>query len=144
MTFRCAHRGFTKAVNDPEWGFIGTGNVSSNTQNSTFVRSFDTTECNGFTFKPDKLRTFDLGHFRTGIPSQVKRCVLRETTTSDVILYRFFHYRGRFCVEHGWVITRTDHRLIRSFVTGPTHKSHDVIAKAASEVSEHKGGLIAA
>jgi len=135
MTFHCAHKGFTDAVNDPNWGYIGAGNVMSNTQSSTYVRSFDEVGCNGFNFEPGKLRNFDLAHFSAGIPSHVKRFVLGETDTSDVILYRFFNYRGRFRVEHGWVVTKTDHSLIRSFITGPTWKSADVIANAVLAIT---------
>jgi len=130
MTFHCNHQGFTDAVNDPDWGYIGTGNVMSNTQRS------NTMECNGFSFEPGRLQRFDLAFFNGAIPAHVKHCVLRETATRDVILYRFFHYRRRDRVEHGWVVTERDHCLIARFVTGPTHKSHDVIAKAALAVTQ--------
>jgi len=136
MTFVCAHSGFMNAVNDPEYGFIGTGNVMSNTQSSTFVRSYDTIECNGFTFEPGRLQKYDMAFFNGAIPRQVAAVVRAETQQKDVILYRFFHYRARTRVEHGWVVTSTDHQLIRSFFTGPTWKSMDVIANAILEITK--------
>jgi hypothetical protein len=84
MTFYCAHKAFTSAVNDPR---------------------------------------------------AVEAFVRTETQNKDVILYRFFHYRGRARVEHGWVVTSTDDRLIRSFFTGPTWKSADAVAHAILEIT---------
>ena len=135
MTFHCAHRGFMNAVNDPDWGYLGPGIVMSNTQSSYFVRSYNTTSCNGFEFGPGRLRRHDLGFFNRAMPRQVERCVTRQTETRDVIVYRFFHYRGRLRCEHGWVVTARDDSLIRFFVTGPTYKSADVIARIIPEIT---------
>lgn len=135
MTFQCAHHGFMRAVNHPDRGYLGPGNVMSNTQSSTFVRSHDTTSCNGFEFEPGRLRRFDLGFFNGAMPRHVERYVSEQTQTRDVIVYRFFHYHRQRRCEHGWVVTTNDHALLRSFVTGPTYKSGDVIAQVLSRIT---------
>jgi len=136
MTFVCAHQGFSDAVNDPDHGLIARGTVMSTTQSSICVRATTETQCNGFTFEPGKLRDFDLAFFGRNLPPQVSRPAQYWSRERGIILYRFFHYRARTRVEHGWVVTSTDHQLIRSFFTGPTWKSMDVIANAILEITK--------
>lgn len=131
MTFHCAHRGFTAAINDPDWGYLGRGNVMSNTQSSTYVRPATETVCNGRVCAPGQLRNFDLAFFNGAMPPDVARDIRAHSETAGLIVYRFFHYRGRLRVEHGWLITTRDHKFLRSFVTGPTWRSADAVAHAS-------------
>jgi len=123
MTFHCAHAGFTAAINDPEWGYLGRGNVMSNTQSSTFVRAATETFCNGFYSEPGRLRDFDLAFFGEGIPAEVATYVRAKSQTDELIVYRFYHYRRRTRIEHGWLVTSRDHKFLQSFITGPTSLS---------------------
>ena len=134
MTFLCTHRGFATAVNDPDHGYLGRGNVMSNTQSSTFVRPVTETHCNGFEFKPGDLRNYDLAFFNGAMPSPVARDVRARSETTGLIVYRFFHWHRRRRIEHGWLVTTRDHRLLSRFVTGPTAKSADVVARASDAI----------
>lgn len=134
MTFQCSHRGFAVAVNDPNHGYLGRGIVLSNTQSSKFVRPFAETHCNGFEFAPGRLRDFDLGFFNGAMPPHVAREVRARSETSGLIVYRFFHWHRRTRIEHGWLVTTRDHRFLRSFVTGPTAKSTDVVARTTDAI----------
>lgn len=134
MTFQSGHRAFDAAVNHPDHGYIGRGNVSTPTQHSSFIRALCRTDCDGSTFTPGQLRDADLRKFKAQIPYPVRKVVLRETLTRDVILYRFFHRRGRARIDHGWIVTTTDHAEIFRSVTGPTFKSRRVIEAAAQYI----------
>lgn len=136
MTFQCAHTGFAAAINDPNSGYLGTGNVVSNTQHSTFVRAYNDTSRNGWEVPEGRLRDFDLSLFAGIIPSPVAAKVRALTTCKPVILYRFRHHAGRRVTEHGWLITTTDHVELARFVTGPTHKSADVLRAVATYLTQ--------
>jgi hypothetical protein len=120
-------------------GYIGTGNVCSSTQTSSFIRSQKETQCNGYTFPEGQLRSYDLAPFRSvGLPPVVERAVHAATGDSQIILYRFHHAAGGKEVVHGYVLTHDGarhHELIRSYVTGPTGKSEAIIQIMASLVS---------
>jgi hypothetical protein len=143
MTFRCAHTQFANAINDPQSGYIGTGNVVSNTQHSTFVRAFSETDSNGWSFPAGRLRDHDLSLFAGIIPHGVASRVKAITTCKSVILYRFRHHAGRRVTEHGWLITTTDHVELARFVTGPTWKSEDVMRAVAKALTVRDTSLAA-
>ena len=135
MTFQCAHRSFTAAIEDVTHGYLGRGNVISNTQHSTFVRAATETGCNGYFFEPGRLRDFDLSLFDRLLPNDVCAYARAITTSKSIILYRFFHWKGQERTEHGWLITDTGHRELRRFVTGPTWKSRDVMRAVAESIT---------
>lgn len=135
MTFQCAHTGFARAVTHPVHDNIGRGNVMSNTQSSTYVRSYDQTHCNGFDFEPGRLREFDLGFFGRDVPSSVLTMARSLTKTADVIVYRFFHWQRRVRITHGWLITNRDHETLWRLVTGPTWKSAAALDAAEAVIT---------
>ena len=135
MTFVCTHKEFSDAVNDPDHGLIARGNIMSNTQSSTYVRAFIDTECNGFTSEPGKLRDFDLAFFGRALPAQVSKTAKHWSRESGTILYRFFHWKRRLRIEHGWLITSRDHQVLSRFITGPTYKSRDAVLAAEALIA---------
>lgn len=128
-TFESGHKTFDRIANRHS---VVTGNVLSDVQTSFFIRPYTETECNGFTREPGHLRNFDLEPFRKiGTPRHVLDYVRSVTENTPVILYRFFHHNNNGDkIVHGYVVTTTDYELLKFFVTGPTYKSHNIIAEA--------------
>lgn len=133
------HKGF-----DSQSDYIGTGNISSNTQFSNYIRAYDTaTTPVGQACKLGAMRAFDLKSFREmGLPRQVEHAVLDATQDSPAILYQFMHRDQGRRVVHGYVLTRTDaeqHELLAAWATGPTAKSRDIIDTITAYVSTPPG-----
>jgi hypothetical protein len=111
-----------------------TGNVVGPGQHSSYIRPVSQTRCNEMDFPVGNLRAYDLQAF-PGLPPAVLKYL--EGCKSQVILYKFSHFTHnpscswrRIEIVHGYVVTLTsneDHRFLRSFVTGPTNKSWQVI-----------------
>lgn len=118
---------------------ISTGNVIGGGQFSLYVRPFNETECNGFTWEKGHLRNFDLKSF-SNLPNRVRKYVESVTQDESIILYKFYHYNRNYSrryrgwgnnhaefIIHGYVVTDREHKLMQYFVTGPTYKSEQVI-----------------
>ncbi len=131
QAFSSGHLTFDRQVD-----LIITGNVIGAVQRSSYIRPVIETECNNRPFPQGQLRDFDLGGWNdVCMPASVRAYARQATETQQAILYAFFHWRGRERIVHGWVITSSDHRLLRSFVTGPTYKSDLVIQESLKYVS---------
>lgn len=137
-------KAFDKVANTT---YVGTGNVMSDVQFSSYIRARTETRMPVGTEHraPGFLRDFDLEGFRSGIykmPAHVERAVLAETEEKGAILYCFFHHSSSGRVVDGFVLTRTDkeqYEIIERFVTGPTGKSAAVIAEMAQRVAMPSG-----
>jgi hypothetical protein len=130
MLFESEHNTFNRQVDT-----ISTGNVWGRVQTSGFIRPYTEQKCNGFTSPPGDLRRFDLGLF-PHLPQHVREYVIRETKADPIILYEFHHYNGRTKITHGYIVTTTDHKLMRHFITGPTWKSQGVIQEASKYIAD--------
>lgn len=86
-------------------GYVGQGNVISDTQFSSFIRSHDQTECNGFTFSPGQLRAFDIGSF-----SSAHALRLLQGRTDHTVLYCWrngrVQYGATLATPEGVIISR--------------------------------------
>lgn len=136
MSFTCTSKGFTAAARHPEFGYLGRGNVISNVQRSTYIRARSATRCNGYTFEPGRLRDHDLSFFGSHMPPRVRSRILALSEHRDLIAYWFFHWQGRVRVEHGWLLTDTDHLELWRWVTGATWKSSDVLEAVARDITK--------
>lgn len=116
--------------------YIGTGNVFSNIQTSSFVHAHNVTAINGLdVFVPGYLRSFDLRLFGE-MPKRFWEAVLRETQDKSVILYQFHHYLDRRRMVHGYLITDPKtHDMLDFAVTGTNWKSAHVFKWCAQYVS---------
>jgi hypothetical protein len=131
QAFSSGHLTFDRQVD-----LIITGNVIGAVQRSSYIRPVIETECNNRQFPQGQLRDFDLGGWNdVRMPASVRTYVRQATETQLIILYAFFHWRGRARIVHGWVVTSPGHHLLRSFVTGPTYKSDMVIQESLKYVS---------
>ena len=124
--------------------YVGTGNVVSDVQTSSFIRARTEVECNGFPFPEGELRQSDLRVFKYdhGLPLDIERAVLEATENEQAILYRFQHHAGGQRVVHGYVLTRDGsqcHELLWSRTTGPTQKSYHVMQAMTAMVSNPPG-----
>lgn len=94
------------------------GNVSSNTQFSTFIRPRTQTSCNGFNFPAGDLRKSDLKYFteargwQPGLADFLKIVNSPENADKTLVGYQVFHTQakkdenGRSVRKiHGWVVT---------------------------------------
>ncbi|WP_137917054.1 hypothetical protein [Hydrogenophaga sp. 2FB] len=94
------------------------GNVSSNTQFSTFIRPRSQTHCNGFNFGLGDLRKSDLKYFteargwQPGLADFLKIINSPENADKTLVGYQVFHTQakkdenGRSVRKiHGWVVT---------------------------------------
>lgn len=98
---------------DMQTNCITTGNAYCNTQLSSFIRPFNETECNGFSFARGHLLNFDLKQFQGfQIPENILKILRNPERMGSVILYMFFVAdKGKikpFC----WVVTDRNYKLI--------------------------------
>ena len=129
MLFESGHRTFDRQTN-----CIGTGNMIANTQVSFFIRPRIQTECNGQAFPVGDLRAFDMKKWH--LPWIVRDMVLGLTERRKIILYQFHHWNDDKRIVHGYVATTPGHRLLRTFIIGPTYKSGLVIAEATKYITD--------
>lgn len=129
------HATFDKAANHRVHGYVGTGNVESNVQASSFIRPWTETECNGHSFPPGHLHDTDIAQFARLLSSADRAKIDALTRDRPAIAYVFFHYVGRRRVMHGWIVTDAYYRFIAHRVTGPTVKSHAVLDDMRRRIS---------
>lgn len=107
------------------------GNVIAPTMYSSYIRSPKNTECNGFTFSEWHLFKMDMKPFQEifRLPSMVFDCVANEALKRDksVILYVFFHWRGKQRIIHGFVLTDWDYKHIETFYANYRSKTISVL-----------------
>ena len=140
MLINTGHKTF-----DKQCECLSTGNVYGTCQYSSFIRPRTATECNGFSNPEGHLRDFDLQHFRDGLRSwpYVLQCILEATETQQCILYeirswthdrRSFHANKRKII-HGYILTDTNHKRIKVFITGRSWKSTQIMGVVQEYVS---------
>lgn len=135
-------------------GFF-TGNASTNTQSSSFLRPYSEVECNGQSFAPGELRAFDLLSVvdRHSVPDKQAMlrsvhpqsgCTLAEVEFADcagrvlarlreadlidrnLIVYKVFHtMTNHLRRTHGWVVTDPEGQLV---FTQPVDNSAQSVA----------------
>lgn len=118
---------------DYQTSMIATGNNWGNTIHGNYIRPYTEVYNGAMVYrKPGHLQEFDLAYYRDiGAPAKVLDAVRKEARNKQVIFYALFHFyaqRGyQRRVIHGYVLTTEDYRLIRTWNTGPSYKSHFVI-----------------
>ena len=103
---------------DEQTNLITTGNVSSNTQQSSYIRPWTETECNGRTNPEGHLTNFDLQPFRKyRIPTVIDKIVSDKNRKEPVILYMFHVWsKDQHVLPFCWVVTDTNHKLLKHFI----------------------------
>lgn len=94
---------------------ITSGNVIANTLYGNYIRTWNTTECNGLTFPEGHLFEYDLKFFN--ISSEIKNYI--KSLNKMVCLYEVFIYRNGKKDILGWLIedegeiiyTRVNHEI---------------------------------
>lgn len=125
------HKQFDKAVNG-KYGHIGTGNVSSANQRSSFIRAHTRTFCNGRENPAGHLQAFDMKPFR--LPGLIEGAVLSEARDKDLILYQIISPNGRNETTHGFLVTDTFYRQIM-YYAALQPKASDVMKEAMGYLS---------
>lgn len=140
------HRAFDRQANRT---YVGVGNVASDVQFSSYVRSRDELECNGRVNAPGHLQDFDINHFRNSqppMPAHVERTARRAADAGGgSILYRFGYWvqvrTNPRRIHLGWVVTDRVHRLVAAFPAS-TPKARQVIDAMLAFVTEDEKTLI--
>lgn len=134
------HRAFDRQANA---SIITVGNVMSDVQFSSYVRSREQLECNGFVNAPQHLQDFDIRQFRrSGVPAEVERVTRRAADDNGgAILYRFGYWvgpnRDPRRIHLGWVVTDRQHQLVAAFPAS-TPKASRVIDEVLAFVAAGK------
>lgn len=117
---------------DNQTNLITTGNVSSNTQQSSYIRPWTETECNGRTNPEGHLTNFDLHPFQKyGIPLVIDKIVSDKERKEPVILYMFYVWsKDQHVLPFCWVVTDKNHKLVKTVIV--------------TRWGEHKGKRISA
>lgn len=128
LPFSCAHAGYTAAVRHPETGYIGTGNVSSDSQYSSYLRA-DAPAVGWYAFQkklPDSVYRAMRAVFDAEAPAH-----------GDTLIGYLVHHvppGARRSTVHGAFLTTPDHRLLWKVCTGPTWKSRDALDKVIDHI----------
>ena len=139
MKFESLHKTFNRQVS-----MISTGNQIGNTVYSSYIRSYNETECNGRTFPKGHLQEYDLGWLVKEAPQETKDFIRRHGKDRKFILYVFFHrsngkiFWNRSYEEkiiHGAVITDPEHNYIKTFYSRNNVKSRSVIDEAKKYIT---------
>lgn len=115
---------------DRQCRYIGTGNQIGDTVFAAYIRPFNTpTLPNGQPCAPGEMQRWDLNEWWKGrnMPHDVRHFVETKAIDEAVILYQFFHHQGQARIEHGWIVTDEQHRLLHKFYSGTTAKSRHVL-----------------
>jgi hypothetical protein len=124
MLFESEHKTFNSKCN-----YIGTGNVYSNVQSSSFIRPSFLLGCNGFTNPIGYLQNYDLNSNVFDALSTNQKNKIKESTDlhNGSILYKFFHLNKGIKIIHGFILTDKDHNYIFTFMHNETNKSYSVL-----------------
>lgn len=128
-----AHKTFNRQSNH-----IGRGNVVSNTQVSSFIRSYHTTDTGFGTRERGDLQEFDLRWWINRFPGlyPLLEKVKKYTRDRGGILYLFRHHRGKDVILDGLVLTSRDHKLIKKWYLNNDWRARDAVDKAAAVVAD--------
>lgn len=126
MLFESEHKTFNSKCN-----YISTGNVYSNVQTSSFIRSSNQLECNGFTRPKGHLQDYDLNHNSFSALSRYEVSRIKEFTDlhNGSILYKFFHVSSGKKLVHGFVLTDKEYKHLCTFMHNQSNKSYSVISE---------------
>lgn len=116
--------------------YVGTGNVSSCVQRSSFIRAFGMREGNGGRFAPGELMEHDLKTMRgTFLSPLMGRAIRDPERTSPLILYHFFLPSAKGRVDLGTVLTEKDYRHVAHVSPNVTQKRAAAFRDLAARVS---------
>jgi hypothetical protein len=125
--------------------YVYTGNAYTNIQVSGYIRAFKDVTCNGFPWKEGELQAADLKSWKTNrhyrVPTPVFSFISEVAVEKPVILYMFYHWRRKELVVHGFAVTSGNedkHELLRRWVTGPTHKSWNIMDECCRAIGGAK------
>lgn len=147
MKIATGHRTFDRQTN-----IISTGNIIANTETGFYLRPSQETECNGQSFSPGHLQNYDLQSF-SHLPDHIRKEVKALTDQyHGAILYKFFHYYkpreyyqysrrvyreyGETQYIHGYILTTTEHHILRIYPTDYTMKTWGILEECARYVSD--------
>lgn len=114
---------------------LSPGNVLGDTQRSSYIRPYNEIMNGSYQMKPGEARNFDLNGF-SNLHKIVRDMVISMTETKPVILYKFRHFNGKTEMIDGYVITDTNHILLKTIYTGKTNKSALAVDAASEYVSD--------
>ncbi len=131
MKFESDHKTFNRQTQ-----IIDTGNIVSRTLLGGYVRAFQETECNGYTFPPGHLQDFDIQGFGNNLPCGVREFIHEHGVKEKLMVYVLRHcHKGNKIID-GAIITTTDHKLLRAFYSGRTRKQDSIVSEALKYLAQ--------
>jgi len=128
MTIDTGHKTFDKQTN-----LLSDGNLIANTQIGHGIRAYNDT-LSHVERPPGFLQAWDLDAF-PDLPKVIRGEIRAFLHKRRGRLYQFHHTtRGRRHV-HGYVLADYEHRHIKTWITGPTYKSRQVVETAREYVT---------
>ena len=132
MKFESGYKSFDRYIRSvsPE-NCLGTG------QRSSYIRPYTELECNGQVNDPGHLRDYDLNSFMfRRLPYDVRQYVLSVTKKKGCILYEFYFRRHKKETVIGYVVTTTDHKLLKIINTRDSEKAGMALMECAKYITE--------
>jgi len=121
MHFESGHKTF-----DRQCVCISTGNQLSDTVVSTYIRAYTETECNGGKWPEGHLQNYDFDWMFKDMPRYIQDQIKKMAVDNSVIAYQFFYYSRGERINIGYVVTSTNHDLLRIFRSSSTTYKADL------------------
>jgi len=128
MKFESLHKTFNRQVS-----CICTGNQIGNTVNSSFIRPYNKTECNGQKFPKGHLQETDL-NWIVDAPEYVRDYIRQNGKNKTFILYLLFHWYKNRKIVHGAIITDGKHNYVKMFLFRQNKKSLSILEEVKKYV----------
>lgn len=121
---------------DQQTNVISTGNVSSNTQFSSFIRPYNEVKNYGYTGKPGDFLKYDMQWFEQ-IPTKMREIIYDKNRENSCILYEFFIHRNGKREVIGHVLTDGSYKHIASSVNCEYGQSYQKRESAINECKKY-------
>lgn len=128
---------FNKQANKNNFtGYIGAGNVFSNCQSSSYIRSSKQINCNSSSFDIGCLQNADMNRFnklfdRLGANSKLfkNRVMHLANENNGIILYFYHHLNKSELIMHGFVVTDNSHKHLLTIQENKRIKSYSILSE---------------
>ena len=130
MLFESEHKTFNRQCR-----CICAGNQIGDVVYSGFVRPYNETKCNGTLFAKGHLQEYDLNWLLKDLPYFVKEWIRKIAKTKSIIAYYFFYRNKERKIDIGYVITTSEHKLLRTWYARNDCKTESALDEAVRYIT---------
>lgn len=133
MKFESEHKEFNRQCK-----YITRGNQIGDVVLSGYVRSYEETECNGFTNEKGHLQDYDLNWLLEDAPYFVKDWIRDYAKKVSVIGYCFFYRKNGSKISIGYAVTTPEYKkakLLRKWYVG-NYKRRSALDEAIKYIAD--------